>query len=131
MPTDGNNIHYPQLESIWKTFCLTDPIFHDTSFRGRLTDIVSNRVNITHGNLSAAEIGTRVTIQESRDRLNEVSALCSYFISVLENYIANPMCKYSCQRKGSWSLLYSDVLQVSEEENHEPGRLYYHMLLYD
>jgi HEPN superfamily protein len=89
MPTDGNNIHYPQLESIWKTFCLTDPIFHDNRFRGRLTDIVSNRVNITHGNLSAAEIGARVTIQELKDRLNEVSAFCTYFISVLEDYIVN------------------------------------------
>ena len=87
MPTDGNNIHYPQLESIWKTFCLTDPIFHDNRFHGRLSDIVSNRVNITHGNLSAADIGARLTIQELKDRLNEVSAFCTYFISVLEDYI--------------------------------------------
>jgi hypothetical protein len=87
MPTDGSNIHYAQLESIWKTFCLTDPIFHDNSFRGRLTDIVSNRVNITHGNSSAADIGARLTIQELKDRLNEVSAFCTHFISVLEDYI--------------------------------------------
>ena len=45
--------------------------------------------------------------------------------------IANPMCKFSCQRKGSWSLLYSEELYVSEEENHEPGRLYYHMFRID
>jgi hypothetical protein len=38
MPTDGKNIRYSQLESIWKTFCLTDAIFHDGKFRGRLTD---------------------------------------------------------------------------------------------
>lgn len=89
IPTDGKNIHYPQLESIQKTFCLTDPIFHDNRFRGRLQDIVSNRVNIAHGNLSAADIGARVTPQELRDRLNEVSAFCTYFVSTLEDYIVN------------------------------------------
>lgn len=87
MPTDGKNIHYPQLESIWKTFCLTEPIFHDNKFRGRLQTIVTNRVNITHGNLSAADIGARVTPQELSGSLNEVSAFCTYFISVLEDYI--------------------------------------------
>ena len=55
MPTDGQNIRYRQLESIWKTFCLNDPIFHDGKFRGRLEDIVSNRNNIAHGNQSSAE----------------------------------------------------------------------------
>jgi MAE_28990/MAE_18760-like HEPN len=89
MPTDGKNINYPQLQSIWKTFCLTDPIFHDNSFRGRMQDIVSNRINIAHGNLSASDIGARVTIQELNDRLNEVSAFCTHFISILEDYIVN------------------------------------------
>ncbi len=89
MPTDGKNIHHPQLESIWKAFCLTDPIFHDNRFRGRLQEIVSNRVNITHGNLSASDIGARVTIKDLNDRLNEVSAFCTYFISVLDDYIVN------------------------------------------
>lgn len=89
MPTDGKNIHHPQLENIWKTFCLTDPIFHDNRFCGRLQEIVSNRINIAHGNLSASDIGARVTIQDLNDRLNEVSAFCTYFISVLEDYVAN------------------------------------------
>jgi hypothetical protein len=86
IPTDGKNIHHPQLESIWKIFCLSDPIFHDNSFRGRLQDIVTNRVNIAHGNLAAAEIGARVTTQELKDRLDEVSTFCTYFISTLEDY---------------------------------------------
>ncbi|MBV9713530.1 MAG: hypothetical protein JO011_21735 [Ktedonobacteraceae bacterium] len=87
IPTDGKNIHYPQLDSIWKTFCLTDPIFHDNRFRGRLEEIVLHRINIAHGNLSASDVGARVTIQDLKSRLNEVSAFCTYFISVLDDYI--------------------------------------------
>ena len=36
--------------------------------------------------------------------------------------LANPMCKYFLQGKGSWSLLPPAELQVSEERRHEPGR---------
>ena len=87
MPTDGKNINYPQLESIWKTFCLTDPIFHEQRFRGRLEEIVAHRISIAHGNQPASDIGARVTISELNGRLNEVSAFCTYFISVLDEYI--------------------------------------------
>jgi len=47
------------------------------------------------------------------------------------NELANPMCKYSCQRNGSWSLLLSEEVHVSEEGHHEPGRVYYHMFRRD
>ena len=33
----------------------------------------------------------------------------------LRDLLFNPMCKFSCQGKGSWSLLDSEELQVSEE----------------
>jgi len=89
MPTDGQNIRYRQLESIWKTFCLNDPIFHDGKFRGRLEDIVSNRNNIAHGNQSSAEVGARVTINDLSVRLNDVSSFCSHFISVFEDYVVH------------------------------------------
>jgi RiboL-PSP-HEPN len=87
LPTDGKNIRDPQLKSIWKTFCLTNPIFHDQGFRGRLEEIVSHRNRIAHGNQPASEIGARVTIPELTSRLNEVSAFCTYFVSVLDDYI--------------------------------------------
>ena len=89
LPTDGKNITFTQLNSIWKTFCLTAPIFHDITFRGRLQDIVGNRCNIAHGNQSAADVGSKVTPAELSDRLNEVSGFCSHFISVFEDYIVN------------------------------------------
>jgi hypothetical protein len=89
IPTDRNNYTFPQLESIWKTFCITDPIFNDVTFQSRLQEIVSNRINISHGNCSAADIGSRVTPADLYDRIKEVSNFCSYFISVFEDYLLN------------------------------------------
>lgn len=89
MPTNGDNYTSAQLQSIWTTFCITDPLFSDPAFQWRLRDIVVNRINIAHGNSSAAEVGSRVTSADLNQRLSEVSAYCSYFISIFENYIAN------------------------------------------
>jgi hypothetical protein len=87
MPTNGDNYHHPQLESIRKTFCIVEPLYHDIAFKGRLQEIVSNRINIAHGNLTPAEIGSKVTVGDLYTRLDEVSKFCSYFIAVFEDYI--------------------------------------------
>jgi len=86
VPTNGENFTYPQLQSIWSTFAITEPVFNDVTFRGRLQEIVSYRCNIAHGNYSSADIGVRVTPADLYQRLNEVSNYCSYFISVFEEY---------------------------------------------
>lgn len=89
MPTNGDNFHVPQLQSIWDTFQIRAPLFHDVKFRGRLQDIVANRINIAHGNSSAADIGSAVTVIDLQERVTDVSKYCSYFISVFEDYINN------------------------------------------
>ena len=89
MPTNGQNFNADQLNSIWNNFNITEPIFHDITFRGRLQEIVSNRINIAHGNNSAAEVGSRVTATDLYLRITEVSNFCSYFISVFEDYTLN------------------------------------------
>lgn len=87
MPTNGQNFTQPQLQSIWQTFNISEPIFHDVAFGNRLQEIVRHRCNIAHGNESAAEIGARVTHMDLYNRLNEVSNYCTYLISVFEDYI--------------------------------------------
>lgn len=89
IPTNGENYNLPQLTSIWETFSITEPIFNDITFRGRLQEIITNRINISHGNNSAAEIGSRVTPADLYNRVNDVSTFCSYFISVFEEYSSN------------------------------------------
>lgn len=89
LPTDGKNIRYSQLESIWTTFCIDEPILNSLSIGGRIKDIVDNRNAIAHGNLNPSEIGSRVSIAELYSRHNEMSNYCSYLIQVFEDYITN------------------------------------------
>lgn len=89
IPTDGKNIRYSQLESIWKTFCISAPILNAPAIGGRLKDIVDNRNAIAHGNNTPAEIGSRVTITDLYNRYNEMSSYCSYVIQVFEDYVNN------------------------------------------
>ncbi|MGJ1333989.1 MULTISPECIES: MAE_28990/MAE_18760 family HEPN-like nuclease [Sphingobacterium] len=89
IPTDGKNIRYKQLESIWKTFCINSPILNLPSIGGRLKDIVDNRNAIAHGNTTSSEIGSRVTMNDLYNRYNEISSYCSYVIQVFEEYVLN------------------------------------------
>lgn len=89
IPTNGDNYTHAQLESIWKTFSISDPLFNEPRFQGRLKEIVGNRINIAHGNASSADVGASITTAELIDRLNDVSAYCSYLISVFEEYVKN------------------------------------------
>lgn len=88
-PTNGKNIRYNQLESIWKTFCIDEPILNVPSIGGRISDIVDNRNAIAHGNSDPSEIGRRVSIAELYSRHTEMSSYCSYIIQVFEDYIVN------------------------------------------
>lgn len=89
MPTDGRNFGFGQIESVWKTFSITDPIFHDIRFRGRLSEIIDHRNKIAHGVTAASDIGNRNTITDLQNRHTEVSTFCSYCISVFESYLNN------------------------------------------
>jgi hypothetical protein len=89
LPTNGKNIRYNQLESIWTTFCINQPILNIPSIGGRISDIVNNRNAIAHGNFNPSEIGSRVTISELYTRHNEMSNYCSYIIQVFEDYTTN------------------------------------------
>jgi len=86
IPTNGQNYTAAQLDSIWQTFSITDPIFSNNAFKGRLQEIVTNRINISHGNITASEVGARVTAADLYARIVEVSQFCSYFVSVFEDY---------------------------------------------
>lgn len=89
IPTDGKNFGFSQIESVYRTFSITNPIFHQVAFRGRLSEIVGHRNKIAHGEIAASGIGNRVTTADLINRHNEVSAFCSYTISVFENYLTN------------------------------------------
>lgn len=89
IPTNGDNIHIPQLNSIKETFCISSPIIHDISFQSRLKEIAANRINIAHGNFSAWEVGQSYTPTALLSRLDEVSKFASYFIKTFDDYLLN------------------------------------------
>lgn len=89
MPTNGLNITQYQLESIWRTYDVKDPVFNDPSFGLRLKEVVLNRNAIAHGNKTAASVGAAFTIGDLYDRLNDISTHCTYIIGVFESYISN------------------------------------------
>jgi hypothetical protein len=89
LPTDGKNIQEPQLKSICNTFCITKPYFPHIRFSTSLREIVGHRINIAHGNLTAAEVGSGVEIDRLELRLQELSVFCSYIIDIFDSYIIN------------------------------------------
>jgi hypothetical protein len=89
LPTDGGNFTDKQLKSIWDTFNISGPIFHDIRFRGRLQNIVTNRINIAHGNCAASDVGKIVTINDLHTSLLDVSGFCTNVITTFEDYITS------------------------------------------
>lgn len=88
-PTSNGNIKYNQLESIWNTFGINDPVVTDQKIKGRLETLADNRNAIAHGRELASVIGGRYTVGEAAKVYDDISAYCSYIIAVFEDYIAN------------------------------------------
>ncbi len=88
-PTNGRNLKYRQLQSIWNSFSISDPILPRQSLGGRITELIENRNAIAHGNEPAATIGSLNTISELYIRHSEISEVCSYIIKTFEEYVKN------------------------------------------
>jgi hypothetical protein len=88
-PTDGKNIRKSQLESIWNSFCIPDPIFPRMELNGRITELVENRNKVAHGSDSASNVGRAFTPTDLLNRYNDINELCTYLILTFEDYINN------------------------------------------
>lgn len=91
MPTDGKNFRYKQLNSIWTSFGVSDPILPRNEIGGRIDEIVELRNAIAHGNQSPLEIGKRFTNTDLNQRFDDINEYCTYVISTFENYISNKL----------------------------------------
>jgi HEPN superfamily protein len=87
LPTDGRNIQDTQLKSICNIFCINKPYYPDVKFLTSLKEIVGHRINIAHGNLTAAQIGSGVEIDRLELRLDETSKFCSHIIELFDDYV--------------------------------------------
>lgn len=89
MPTNGQNFTRPQLESIWRIFCLKNECFQDLKFLGLLSSIVGNRISVAHGNASAVDTVGSITELEMYQRIDDTFKYCIYFIESFRVYMAN------------------------------------------
>ena len=88
-PCTIGNMKYNQLESIWKTFGITEPIVQDLSLKSRLSELTDNRNKIAHGRETASDVGRNYDNTRLENIYNEISGYCSYVIDVFRNYVNN------------------------------------------
>jgi len=88
-PAAGKNLAVGQLQSIWDTLRIQDPMFPHPALIGRVAELVQNRVDVAHGNLSASDVGRRYTVQELRKRHTDIELLCTHILASFEDYLKN------------------------------------------
>lgn len=89
LPTDGKNIRFKQLQSIWKTLCVKAPVLSKPLLQGRIEELVENRNAIAHGSASAADVGRRFTYSDLEKRYADIDEYCLYVTQTLEDYFNN------------------------------------------
>jgi MAE_28990/MAE_18760-like HEPN len=86
-PTTGRNVDVQQLRSIWASLCVKTDFVPRPQLLGRISELVSARVNLSHGHLPAAEIGSRFTVQDLETIHRDISEICTHVINSLEDYV--------------------------------------------
>lgn len=89
LPTDGHNLRFSQLESIWRTFSVQAPVLPRMIMKGRLEELVTNRNHIAHGTEAAADIGGRYSMNDLDKRYKDINELCAYVISTFEQHLVD------------------------------------------
>lgn len=86
-PTNGRNLTVNQLQTIWDSFSIEEPVLPRTNLIGRLQELVLNRNAIAHGTSSAIDIGSLNSISDLYIKYADMSEVCSYVIQVFEDYL--------------------------------------------
>lgn len=90
-PTLVGNIKIQQIQGIWNTFNINDPVEWDLSlnYKQIISTIADCRMKIAHGRETAANIGGQYTIDEIKNLISKMDAYCAYLIECFERYIAH------------------------------------------
>jgi len=90
-PTSIGNIKMKQIDGIWKTFGIKEPINPDLSkgYDQTLINVADYRMQIAHGRSTAAEIGAHCTSADMQKTLEKVDYYCNYVITCFEKYVTN------------------------------------------
>jgi hypothetical protein len=71
------------LETIWRLFCVSDVLFKEGRWKGRIQELVENRNKVSHGRESATDVGGSFSVDDLRLRYDDVSEFCSHFTDSL------------------------------------------------
>lgn len=85
-PADGSHYRVRQLQTIWRLFAIAEPVVPDPRYLGRIEELVENRNAISHGRLTAEEVGRRYSRQEIHDRMVDADTIANYVVRVLESH---------------------------------------------
>lgn len=88
-PTDGRNIRIKQLQSIANSFGVKENVLPRDEIGGYIQELVNMRNDIAHGNKLPREIGRNYTQADLLKRCEILSEVCTYVVSLYEEYIAN------------------------------------------
>lgn len=86
-PTAGRNVDIEQLRLLFTSFAISNPLFPRPEIEFRISELVRNRVDVAHGNQSAAQVGGRYTLAELGERFRDIDELCTYLIDTFQNYL--------------------------------------------
>jgi hypothetical protein len=87
LPSNGSNIQFEQLQSIWTTFAVRVPVVPRPEIRGRLSEITLNRNAIAHGRNTPVQVGSRYTENDLRTAMRSTDELCTYITQSFDNYL--------------------------------------------
>ena len=86
-PTDGSHYRIQQLDTIWKIFSVSAPVVPERRLIGRIEELVENRNAISHGRFTPEEVGSRYSVQDIADRVEDTNAIAGHIVSSLESHV--------------------------------------------
>ena len=87
IPKDGSHFRPRQLQTIWDTFGIKEPILPELRLRGRIDEMVENRNKIAHGNDAPEQVGRGDTSAELKDRIDDTETIISYIVATINSYV--------------------------------------------
>jgi len=85
-PDDGSHFRPGQLGTIWKLLGIQSPIVPQLKHLGRIVELVDNRNAIAHGRLTADQIGSRYSVDDIQQRIEDVQEISIHVVQAIEDH---------------------------------------------
>jgi hypothetical protein len=89
MPGAGHHYKCNHLEEVWAVFGIGDPIVPEPRFRGLVDELANHRNAITHGRMTAHEVGRNYSSSDIARKISDTKAMCLHVLQVFESYCSN------------------------------------------